>query len=487
MLAMSVPSHSSAKETYQPSWDSLSTHQPAPEWFRNDKFGIYFHWGVYSVPAFGNEWYPARMYRPKDKIHKHHVEKYGDPAEYGYEKFVPGFTAEHFDADEWVDLFVKSGARFAGPVSEHHDGYSMWDSELTPWNSVDTGPKRDITGEMAQAVKRRGLKLITTFHHARNHLWQQKRDDKMVWEGHFKGAMTDFPKALDDPQRAFMYGYMPREQFLEMWFGKLKEVINNYNPDIIWFDSWLHEIPDPVKMKFLAYYFNHARQTGQEVLVTYKQKDLPLDVGVLDIEKGGMKETAELPWLSDDTISLGSWCYTEDLRIKETAVVLHSLVDIVSKNGQLVLNLSPKADGTIPQEQRSVLLELGDWLGKYGEAIYETRPFTIYGHGPTTAGKGHFGGIATDKAYTAKDVRYTRNGNQVYAIALGWPGAGKATLLTPFAESEGAAPFDISDVSLLGSDENIEWSLEPEGLKVTSPSSAPDEKAVVYKISVSAR
>ncbi|MCA9235204.1 MAG: alpha-L-fucosidase [Planctomycetales bacterium] len=490
LLASTAPS-ARAAEPYQPTWQSLRKHQRAPEWFRDDKLGIYFHWGVYSVPAYGNEWYPRLMYSkndPRDRwVYDHHVKTYGDPAEHPYEEFVPQFTAEHFDADEWVDLFQKAGAKFVGPVAEHHDGFSMWASEVTPWNAAQRGPHRDILGEIAAAARQRDLKLVTTFHHARNNLWQVERNGQLEWTGHYSHVKRDFPALLDDPERAFLYGYMPREEFLTLWLAKLDEVIDGYSPDIIYFDSWLDEIPDETKREFLAHYFNHAAETGQEVLVTYKQEDFPADIGVLDIEKGSLEGLTDFAWLTDDTISLGSWCYTNDLRIKPTAVVLHSLIDIVSKNGQLMLNVSPKADGTIPADQRQVLLQLGAWLDKYGEAIYGTRPFVMYGHGPTTAGKGHFGGIATDKAYTAADVRYTRRGDTVYALQLGAPAAGTTTVLQAFAAKDGAAPFEVSQVELLGSDEPVDWQLTAAGVEIKAPANPPDEMAVVYRVEVAKR
>jgi alpha-L-fucosidase len=467
------------EQLYSADWTSLEKHNEAPDWFRDAKFGIYFHWGVYCVPAYGSEWYPRHMHQIGKKENKHHVEKYGDPAEFGYEKFVPMFTAEKFDPNQWCDLFVKSGAKFLGPVAEHHDGFAMWDSEVSPWNAADMGPKRDITGELEKAARARGMKFITTFHHARNNLWRQEKNGKQVWEGHFSFAKTNYPKALEDPQRALMYGYMPREKFLEMWSDKLKEVIDKYNPDMMWFDSWLHEIPEKERQEYLAYYFNHAAKTKQEVVVFYKQKDLPQTIGVLDLEKGGMEKPTRFAWLTDDTVSFGSWCYTDSLRIKPTKVVLHSLLDIISKNGQLILNVSPKADGSIPEDQRNVLIELGQWMEKYGECVYGTRPFDIHGHGPTVLGKGHFGGKKTDIAYTAKDVRYTKKGNNVYAIALGWPGAGEATLLEGL---KGKSIDSIAAVSLLGSDAEIKFEMTEGGLKVTAPENATDQMAIVYKI-----
>ncbi|TWT31025.1 Alpha-L-fucosidase [Posidoniimonas corsicana] len=472
-----------AAEPYQPTWESLRRHTPAPEWFRDAKFGIYFHWGVYSVPAHGSEWYPRNMHQRDNGVYRHHRETYGEPTEFAYDAFVPKFRAEHFDADEWVDLFQRAGAKFVGPVAEHHDGFAMWDSAVTPWNAADRGPQRDIMGEIAAAARKRDLKVVATFHHARNNLWQKQPSDPSSWTGHYDGAKRDFPALLDDPDRALLYGYMPRDQFLGMWLAKLTEVIDNYSPDLIWFDSWLDEIPDQQKMRFLAHYFNQADEEGQQVLVTYKQQDLPQDVGVLDLEKGGMGDLTEFTWLTDDTISLGSWCYTDNLRVKDARVVLHSLIDIVSKNGQLLLNVSPRADGVIPDNQQKVLLELGAWLDKYGEAIYNTRPFRTYGHGPTTAGKGHFGGIALDKGYTANDVRYTQNGDHVYAVVMGWPGAGAATLLEGFA-ADGADQPNVASVTLLGSDAPIEFEQSAKGVRVTAPDTAPNELAIVYKVTV---
>ncbi|MCG8508093.1 MAG: alpha-L-fucosidase, partial [Rhodospirillales bacterium] len=240
-----------AKGPYEPNWESLFKVDEAPEWFRDDKFGIYFHWGVYSVPAYGSEWYPRHMYERQNFV-EHHTKTYGDPGEYPYTKFVPKFKAEKFDANEWAELFKQAGARYAGPVAEHHDGFALWDSSVTPWNAVDTGPERDLTGELEEAIRERGMRFVATFHHARNSTW--KKGEK--WTGHYDGVINSYPHLLEDPINAIIYGYMPREQFLDFWLAKTGEVIDQYEPDLIWFDSWLHEIPEPYLQKFLAYYYN---------------------------------------------------------------------------------------------------------------------------------------------------------------------------------------------------------------------------------------
>ena len=227
--------NSSLPESYESSWESLSKHEAAPEWFRDAKLGIYFHWGVYSVPAYGNEWYPRWMHFEGNRFYAHHLKNYGHPSEFGYHDFIPMFKAEHFDAEEWADLIQKAGARFAGPVAEHHDGFSMWDSEVTPWNVVDMGPKKDITGELAKALKKRDIKLITTFHHAKNLQRFDSTETESRTEGYelshypyFKGM----PPASDDEKLKYLYGNIPADQWHEeVWFGKLKEVIDKYQPD----------------------------------------------------------------------------------------------------------------------------------------------------------------------------------------------------------------------------------------------------------------
>jgi len=454
-------------EQYKADWESLKKHNAAPDWFRDAKFGIYFHWGVYSVPAFGNEWYPRNMHIKSRREYKHHIKTYGDPSEFGYHDFVPMFKAENFDPDEWADLFQKAGARFAGPVAEHHDGFAMWASKVTPWNAKDMGPKRDIVGELARAIRKRGMRFITTFHHARNRIWYPR--------------VEGWPTTSEDPKLRLLYGNIPAEQFNRMWLDKLLEVIDNYQPDIIWFDSKLEVIPDKYKLKFLAYYFNKARQWHKEVVVTYKGDDLPREIGVEDFEKGRLNYLSTYPWLTDDTISFGSWCYTRNLKIKDTRYLLHELIDIVSKNGQLLLNISPKADGTIPEDQRQVLLGIGAWLHKYGQAIYGTRPFIVFGEGPTRLKKS--GAFAREKLnYKPEDIRYTTKGDTVYAIQLGWPGGGRETLLKSFSKEYRTDKLRIKSVAMLGSDEKIAWSLRDDGLVVTSPLSAPDDIAVVYKI-----
>jgi alpha-L-fucosidase len=470
-------------QVFAPEWESLSAYIQEPEWFQDAKFGIYFHWGVYSVPAFGDEWYPRNMHFP-GTINDHHTEQYGPPGEFGYHDFVPMFKAEHFNAEEWADLFKKAGARFAGPVAEHHDGFSMWDSDITPWNVMDKGPKKDILGEIEKAIRTRDMKLVTTFHHARNlQRYADVPGEKRFDLSHYP-LFEGMPPTIDDPELNMLYGNVEEEQWLEeVWLGKLKEVIDKYHPDIIWFDSWLDQIPEEKQLEFCAYYLNEAAKANQEVVIVRKQEDLPLSVSLNDLEKSRMNRIGEQSWMTDETISKGSWCYTEDLQIKEAKDVLHVLIDIVSKNGVLMLNISPKADGTIPENQKEVLLTIGNWLNDYGEAIYGTRPWYTYGEGPTKEPEGHFEHHEEflKIVYSAEDIRYTTTEDVIYATILGWPEEKNEILLTAFKDQD----LTISGIALLGSDSEINWSFNDNGLKVSLPHEKVNEMAIVYKIEVS--
>ncbi|MEC3907218.1 alpha-L-fucosidase [Tamlana sp. 2201CG12-4] len=477
------------KETkkYDENWDSLAKHKESPDWFSDSKLGIYFHWGVYSVPAFGGEWYPRNMYIPGHGFNKHHLETYGDLQEFGYHDFVPMFKAEKFDAKAWVDLFEKAGARFAGPVAEHHDGFSMWDSEVTPWNSMAKGPKKDILGELKRELDKKNMKLIATFHHSKQ-LQRYNGKEESAKEHHFKDSHYPMYPGLE-PERSkeldYLYGNIPEDKWLEdIWFGKLKEVIDKYNPDIMWFDSWLDRIPEDYRAKFCAYYLNEAEKWNKEVVIVRKQDDLPLDFSVDDLEKSRKNKMGDKVWMTDETISKGSWCYTENLTIKPTKDVLHVLIDIVSKNGVLLLNVSPKADGSIPLNQQQVLLGMGDWLKKYGEAIYGTRPWFTYGEGPTKEPDGHFKNAKKflKVKYSDKDVRYTTKERTIYATILGKPDSEKLITLEAFKKENASRIGKIDKVEVLGSTGEITWRLTEGGLQLKMPKLVPDEMAIVVKI-----
>lgn len=413
---------------FQPTFESLEKVNPVPEWFKDAKFGIYFHWGVYSVPAFGNEWYPRNMYIKGTPENKHHIEVYGDPSQFPYNYFITGAKDKNgnfvqfapklkseggkFDPDEWAQLFADAGAKFAGPVAEHHDGFSMWASRINPWNAKDMGPKLDLVGLLTNAIRKKNMKVILSMHHAYN----------------ITGYYDAVPKT-NDPKLKMLFGQQGKEKNEAFWLAKHKEIIDNYKPDIIWQDFNLHVISPPVLLQFLAYYYNKAAEWNKPVVATFKD-GLNTKCAVLDYERGGPADITDNYWLTDDAISSSSWCYTKGIGYYSKEQILHGFLDRISKNGNLLLNISPEADGTIPQEQKDVLLTMGAWLKKYGEAVYATRAWEKYGEGPTKMGGAH-GLMGAPLEGTAKDVRYTRSKDKstLYAILLGWEKGEKEIIL----------------------------------------------------------
>ncbi|MDO3695358.1 alpha-L-fucosidase [Wenyingzhuangia sp. chi5] len=463
------------KPTYKTDWDSLAKYQEAPEWFKKAKFGIYAHWGVLSVPAFANDWYPRNMHVVGSYEYKHHVVTYGEPKDFGYHDFVPMFKAEKFNADEWAELFQKAGAKFGGVVAEHHDGWSNWKSKINPWNAYDKGPHRDILGELEKAIHSREMKFVASFHKARNLQIYQKDTANWLNDTSYFPYNPNMPTSSNDAVISMMYGNIPKEQFYKNWLGELKEVIDNYSPDLIYFDSKLDKIPEEYKKEFVAYYLNHAAKNNQGVVMTHKEGELPKSVSLEDFEKGRMNKITKDYWLTDETVSVGSWSYTNDLGLKKADEIIHVLADVVSKNGALMLNVSPMANGVIPENQQKILLEIGDWLKINGEAIYETSTWKVFGEGPTKQEKS---GMFLDKiTYTNKDIRYTKKDNNIYAIVLGWPGNNMEINLSSFANET-----NILKVELLGSQESIVYHLEQDGLHVITPSQRIDDKAIVFKI-----
>lgn len=470
--------------SYEPSWASLSAHEEAPQWLQDAKLGIYFHWGVYSVPAFGSEWYARNMYIPGTAEYKYHQSKFGSQKEFGYHHFVPQFTAEHFDAEEWTALFEKAGAKFAGPVAQHHDGFAMWDSKVNPWNAANKGPKIDITGELSKALKKRGLKLITTFHHARN--LQRNAGTPETWNGydsHFP-YHPDYHTSSEDPELAQLYGNIPEDRFYQNWSAQIKEVIDQYQPDMIWFDSWLNFIPQDRVMQMCADYYNAAAKTGQEVTIGYKQSDLPKEVGIQDIEQGGRRDITERPWMTDITLSNKSWCYIEGQTYRPTSMVVRNLIDVVSKNGVVLLNISPKADGSIPEEQRKILLEMGEWFDENGEAIYATKPWDLFGFGDARAGEGTHGGQSSKVLYTANDIRFTQSKDEksLYMIFLGKPKVGDKISLRLLGKHRYTPHTKIQRIVLLGSNQEAEFVHGHDAFELTIPDAPMNEIATVFKM-----
>nr|WP_320120682.1 alpha-L-fucosidase [uncultured Marinifilum sp.] len=467
------------KTEYKADWESLKQYK-VPEWWLNTKFGIYFHWGPYSVPAHETEWYAIHMYTKGHKIRKYHEEKYGNLKDFGYKDFIPMFTAEKFNADEWASLFKKSGAQFAGPVAEHADGFAMWDSKLTKWDAKDMGPKRDIVGEMAKAVRKQNMKFITTYHRHWLYAWYPTWDKNTdagdpkyaglygpyVPEGSFVMATGDYPNP-------------PKKEFHEQWLNRLNELMDKYQPDIIWFDNKMDIIEESYRKQFLANYYNKAQDWGREVVCTYKFHDMAEGTAVLDLERSRMKEKKDFPWLTDDSIDWKAWCNISDPKYKTTNRLIDFLVDVVSKNGAVLLNVTPQADGVMPEGVKTRLLEMGQWLKANGEAIYDTRPWKVFGEGPQEIKEGHLS-EDKNKDAVAEDIRFTTKNGDLYAIALDWPK--EKMMIHSLAKKENLLTKEIKKISMLATGQELKWELTEDGLLVDLPKEKPGDFAFAVKI-----
>ena len=476
-----------ARGPYQDTWESLTAYQ-SPQWYRDAKFGIFIHWGIYSVPAFGSEWYSRNMYIQGSSEYEHHIKTYGKHTEFGYKDFIPMFKAERFDADSWAELFEKAGARYVVPVAEHHDGFQMYRSEISRWNAAQMGPKRDVLGELKESCGKRGMQVGASTH----------RIEHWFFMGHGKEFDSDIKEpmqrgdfywpAMPEPDHQDLYSSpAPTEEYLQDWLVRTCEIIDRYRPKIIYFDWWIqHSACKPWLKKLAAYYYNRAHEWGIEVAINYKHDAFQFGAAVPDVERGQFADVKPYFWQTDTAIALNSWCYTENNQFRAPEEILRDLVDIVSKNGTLLLNVGPKADGTISEEDKKVLLHIGDWLRQNGEAIYGTKVWRKYGEGPTQIVEGQFSdGIR--KNFTSKDFRFTAGGGYLYATALKCSEDGEYCI-TSLGEQDASRQANfhgiIRSVAALGEagEEALTWRRDAEGLHISCGVKSVDP--VVFRIAV---
>jgi len=466
-----------SKQIYEPSWRSLKEN-PVPQWLKDAKYGIYTHWGPYAVHGIGpnGTWYSHNIYFDEDgEQRKHHETTYGPLEEFGYKDFIPMFKAQKFDAEEWAELFKKSGAQFAGPVAEHHDGFAMWDTRYSEWNAAKMGPKRDVVGELEKAIRKQGMKYMVAFHHAENWWFFP------VWDERYDCSKEQYTGLYGQLHNK---GEKPSKEFLDEWYGKIAEVVDKYLPDLIWFDFALGKMREDYRKRMLAHYYNKSRERGRDVTVTYKNHDLPPGVGIQDLELGKMSELTYHIWITDTSVDdQGAWSYVKAAGFKSVDTLVDNLVDRVSKNGLLLLNVGPKPDGTIPEEAQDRLLGIGEWLNLNGEAIYGTSSWMVYGEGPTKMQKGGaFSERGEAGGYTAKDIRFTVKSNVLYAICLAWPE--DTVLIKSVVKNSNCILYDseIKSIKMLGVDKELEWELTNEGLKIEPPDEKPCKHSFVFKI-----
>ena len=490
---------------FAPSWDSLKQYQ-CPDWFRDAKFGIFMHWGPCTV-AEENGWYGRTMYlqdlsqgakcMPRHgQSYEYHVKKFGHPSTFGYKDLIPRWKAEKWDPDALVAFYKQIGARYVVPVAVHHDNFDCYDSSLQSWNSVNMGPKRDVAGEWKKACAKHGLRFGLASHSEQAWHWFEtahgadvrgplkgvpydgrlrKADGRgLWWEGHDPQDLYCRPHAWDAE---------PDEAHLRNWYLRTKEMVDKYQPDLLYFDGGLPFGDYGLRIAAHLYNANRAWHGGtlEAVLnIKHMPDEVNEQAAVLDIERGQSDRLREKPWQTDTTVNPG-WFYRPGQLSLTAPVIVHNLADIVSKNGNLLLNVGLRADGTLPDEQRDVLLGVGRWLEVNGEAIYGTRPWTIYGEGPTRITKGRFN--EPTKPYTVEDIRFTAKGDVLYAILLGWPENGSAVIRS-LAAGAPQGQGEITSISLLGSDAKLAWTRDAQGLSVKLPATKPCDHAYVLKITM---
>ncbi|MCP4611046.1 MAG: alpha-L-fucosidase [Planctomycetes bacterium] len=478
-LAIFVPSvHAGdikAKKKYDYNWASLKSH-PIPQWFDDAKFGIFIHWGAYSVMGYRRngrgyaEHTPKELYRNPDHYYEYLKETFGaHPPEFGYKDIIPMFKAENWNPNRWAELFQKAGARYVVLTAEHHDGYAMWDSDLTQWCATKIGPKRDLVGELGKAVRKRGMKYAPSYH--------RERHTGFFALEKYAIKSPPHPDIIEEIARmseaAELYGpFEYSDAFIKDYVARWKEIEKKYRPDFMWIDDIpiFYKIPPhPQTKKFrnafvymIADYFNAAEGWGKEVYLNNKGANLNWPEGPGCREKDNLKmETIGPKWENPATLGTSyGYMKAEEERdaYKHPTELIHLLCDIVSKNGNLLLNIGPRGDGTIPEGMQQRLLSMGKWLKVNGEAIYGTRPWVTF---------------KQDKP----DLRFTTKRNALYAIALAKPT--KSFIIQSTKEWRAGS---VRKVILLGSDKTIEWEETQSGIRITPPRVMPGKYAWVFKI-----
>lgn len=457
-------------------WQDHQAYE-VPEWFRDAKFGIYAHWGPASIGTYGafDDWYASSLYSPEcrgGRAYRYHQEAFGDPSEVGYKDIIKKFDPSGFDAEALGALYAQSGAKFAGPVAIHHDNFAMWDSKLSRWNSVNYGGI-DVSGELEKSIRKHGMKYMMSSHLAFSWFFYRPAYE-------YDGADPAYEDLYHTPHEGPISvkprtkGEKPDAKFNAMWLSKMKEMIDLYSPDLMWFDFGPESLTPETRKEYFDYYFGAAQKRGSEVVVTYKhkaKKSVPANVAVLDHERGAEAEIAESPWLTDT--SIGPWYYErgfEDEQL-DNSELIKMLVDIVSKNGCLLFNVPLKRDGSVPKNTKEILLETGEWLEVNGEAVYGTRPWTRFGEGP-----GMDASVKTISKLQAADIRFTTKGKTLYAVSMGAP-EGSMTIA-----SCGSAAGEVSRVTMLGHEGDLQFAQDASGLHIQLPASLPSTYANTLQI-----
>ncbi len=520
---------------FQPKWESLAQNYHCPEWFRDAKFGIWAHWSAQCVPEEG-DWYARNMYEQGTKDYEYQVAHYGHPSQSGFMEIDHLWKAEHWDPEKLMTLYQRAGAKYFVALANHHDNFDAYDSKYQPWNSVNVGPRKDIVGTWAKVAREHGLRFGVSNHSSHAWHWFQvayghdvegplagvpydaarltKADGKGTWwEGLdpkdlYCGRRIPMPDNLKTAKEAeawhwqhdgHWYESIPPSDngYAEKWFLRTQDLIDKYHPDLVYFDD--EELPlEQFGLAIAAHFYNAnaAAHGGKLEAVLNAKKMTPAHAPALvpDIERGVAEGIRAEPWQTDTCV--GDWHYNRHVflehRYKTVGQVVRMLVDIVSKNGNLLLSVPVRGDGTIDDDEVKFLQGMAAWMDVNGEAIFGTRPWSVYGEGPSALEKaetGQFGGARDVRRapYTAEDIRFTTKGDALYAILLAWPEDHRVVIKSLATNAPEFAGRKIADATLLGDAGRLKWSQDAAGFHATLPARAPCEHAFVVKIETAAR
>nr|WP_294897641.1 alpha-L-fucosidase [uncultured Pedobacter sp.] len=474
------------KGPFQPATTSFENYS-YPEWFRDAKFGIWAHWGPQAVPKQG-DWYAKEMYMQGSSDYEGHLKRYGHPSKFGYKDIIPLWKAQKWDPNQLMALYKKAGAKYFVSMGSHHDNFFLWDSRIHRWNSVKMGPHKDVVGLWQIAAKKEGLRFGVSEHLAASYNWFQTSHDADT-SGAFKGVPYDgdnsefddlyHPKADPSDRKNWLTN---NEQWHKEWYNDVKELVDTYHPDLLYSDSGLPF--GQIGKDMLANFYNgNITYNKGELTAVYTCKQPSNGMWAQDVERGVQDSISPFPWQTDT--SIGDWFYKTGQKYKTSTDVLQMLVDIVSKNGNLLLNIVQTPEGDLEPELINTLGEIGKWMYTNGEGIYGTRPWVIYGEGPSTIRtnqvKGQFGGVSDFRNYQSRDIRFTTKNNVLYAFCLN---ADDATVkIKSLGKDSNINKKKILSVSRLGSNAEVQWQQTSEAL-VIQGAKKDQEKVVCFKITM---
>lgn len=473
---------------YKDNWQSLSGHK-TPSWYYQGKLGIFIHWGIYSVPGFGNEWYSRNMYCIGSREFIYHKMKYGNQKDFGYKDFIPMFKGEKFDADEWISLFKEAGAKFVTPVCEHHDGFAMYDTEFNRWNAKNMGPCRNVAGELKEACEKQGLTFCASTHRAEHYFFMNpgRTIDSDVNDDNYRdfyGPAVNLPEFLGakmGPTTEDTYSTGASKEWLDDWLVRTCELIDRYRPGIVYFDWWIHNHSfKPYLKKLCAYYYNRAEEWGKEVTINYKHEAFPPTVATFDVERGALTDISPIPWQTDTAIGKYSWGYIKGNKFKSSRQIICDLIDIVSKNGMLLLNIGPKPDGTFTKKETAVLKELGAWMQKNSDGIYGTTFWKQFGEGKVNSKAGFFQD-GEEKKFTAKDYRFTYKNGYLYVFQMR-PNGKDAVIKT--LKKHNPHDYLIKSVTLLSTGEELSFERTNNAMTVFANKDFESRTPICFKMEI---